>query len=178
MGRPGDRQDDWESFARELADRGYRALTYQRRDAFEDVWQDVLGGADYLREHGADKVLAAGASIGAMASLYAAERSNANLDGVIWLAGVLQGSGYDFQRADAARIACPMLFISGDRDSYGAAQAARRLHGWATAPSQLLILRTQRHGTDILDEGGATARKLTLAMVRFVKRVTGRSGSC
>ena len=178
MGRPGDRQDDWGSVAGELANRGYRVLTYQRRDAFEEVWQDVLGGADYLRDHGADKVIAAGASIGAMASLYAAEQPNANLDGVIWLAGILQGSGYHFQQADVAKIACPMLFISGDQDAYGAAQAARQLHGWAAAPSQLLILRTERHGTDILAQGGPTARKLTLAMVRFVKRVASRSSSC
>jgi dienelactone hydrolase len=171
MGRAGDSQDDWESLAGELARRGYRVLTYERRDAFEDVWQDVLGAADYLRDHGADKVIAGGASIGAMASLYAAEQPSSKLDGVIWLAGVLQGSGYDFQEADVAQIACPMYFISGDQDAYGAADAARQLHGWATAPSQLLILRSDRHGTDILDEGGPTARKLMLAMVRFVKRV-------
>jgi predicted alpha/beta-hydrolase family hydrolase len=178
MGRPGDRQDDWASFAGELARRGYRVLTYQRRDAFEEVWQDVLGAAGYLRDHGADKVIAAGASIGAMASLYAAERPTSNLDGVIWLAGILQGSGYDFQKADVAEIACPMLFISGDQDRYGAAEAARRLHGWTTAPSQLLILPTDRHGTDVFDEGGPAARKLLLAMTRFVQRAASRSRTC
>jgi len=178
MGRPGDRQDDWASFAGELARRGYRVLTYERRDALEEVWQDVLGAAGYLRDHGADKVIAAGASIGAMASLYAAERPTSNLDGVIWLAGILQGSGYDFRRADVAAIACPMLFVSGDQDGYGAAEAARRLHGWATAPSQLLMLPTERHGTDIFDEGGPAARKLMLAMTRFVQRAARGSSTC
>jgi pimeloyl-ACP methyl ester carboxylesterase len=178
MGRPGDRQDDWASFAGELARRGYRVLTYQRRDDFGEVWQDVLGAAGYLRDHGADKVIAAGASIGAMASLHAAERPNSNLDGVIWLAGVLQGSGYDFRRADVAAIGCPMLFVSGDQDGYGAAEAARRLHGWATAPSQLLLLRSDRHGTDIFEEGGPAARKLTLAMTRFVQRAASGSSTC
>jgi predicted alpha/beta-hydrolase family hydrolase len=178
MGRPGDRQDDWESFAGELAGRGYRVLTYERRDSFGEVWQDVLGGVDYLRDHGAEKVIAGGASIGAMASLYAAEQPNSNLDGVIWLAGVLQGSGYDFQGADVAEIACPMLFISGDQDAYGAAEAARQLHGWARSPSELRILRTERHGTDILNEGGPQAGELRLAMVRFVQRVANKSSTC
>lgn len=178
MGRRGDRQGDWASFAGELADRGYRALTYQRRDDLEEVWQDVLGAANYLRDHGADKVIAAGASIGAMASLHAAEEPTSNLDGVIWLAGVLQGSGYDFRRAEVAALGCPMLVISGDRDPYGAAEAARQLRGWATAPSQLLLLPTARHGTDVFEEGGPTARKLTLAMARFVKRVASRSSTC
>jgi dienelactone hydrolase len=153
-------------------------LTYERRDIFGEVWQDVLGGVGYLRDHGAEKVIAGGASIGAMASLYAAEQPNSKLDGVIWLAGVLQGSGYDFQQADVAEIACPMLFVSGNQDGYGAAEAARRLHDWARSPSELLILQTERHGTDILNEGGPQADELTLAMVRFVKRVANKSRTC
>jgi hypothetical protein len=41
----------------------------------------------------------------------------------------------------------------------------------------LLILRSDRHGTDILDEGGSTARRSMLAMVRFVERVADESST-
>jgi hypothetical protein len=93
MGRPRDSQDDWVSFAGELAKNGYQALTYER-GAFGDAWQDVHGAADYLRDNGAETVIAAGASLGAMASLYAAERPRSGLNGVIRLAGVLQNRSY------------------------------------------------------------------------------------
>jgi pimeloyl-ACP methyl ester carboxylesterase len=170
MGRPGDSQDDWAPFAQELADRGYTALTYDRRPTGE-VWRDVLGAADYLHDHGADTVIAAGASLGAMASLSAAERPDSNLNGVIWLAGILQNRGYHFRAADVSTIGCPMLFTSGDHDVYGAADAARRLHQWATAPSDLAIVHSQLHGTDIIADGGASARKLTRTMLTFIDHV-------
>jgi dienelactone hydrolase len=174
MGRPGDSQDDWVSFAGELAKNGYQALTYER-GAFGDVWQDVLGAADYLRDNGAETVIAAGASLGAMASLYAAERPRSGLNGVIWLAGVLQNRGYHFQATDVSKIACPILFISGDEDTYGAAGAARQLHDWTTVPSDLLILRSTQHGTDILAEGGSNATRLVNAMLSFIRQVVSES---
>jgi dienelactone hydrolase len=170
MGRPRDSQDDWVSFAGELAKNGYQALTYER-GAFGDAWQDVLGAADYLRDDGAETVIAAGASLGAMASLYAAERPRSGLNGVIWLAGVLQNRSYHFQATDVSKIACPILLISGVEDTYGAAGAARQLRDWTTAPGDLLILRSTRHGTDILAEGGSNATRLVKAMLNFIKQV-------
>jgi dienelactone hydrolase len=174
MGRPGDTQDDWGAFAQELAENGYQALTHERR-AFGDVWQDVLGAADHLRDNGAETVIAAGASIGAMASLYAAEQPHSGLNGVVWLAGVLQNRGYHFQETDVSKIGCPILVISGDEDVYGAAGAARQLHDWATAPIDLLIIPSTRHGTDILTEDGSNATRLVDAMLNFVGEVAGKS---
>lgn len=175
MGRPGDSQDDWASFAEELANDGYRVLTYTHDR--QEVWQDVLGAADYLRESGAQKVIAAGASLGAMASLFAAENPESELDGVLWLAGVMQGSGYLFQEADVAEVACPMLIVSADRDTYDAADDARLLHDWA-ATDELLILESVRHGTDILAEGGPAADQLRQTMIGFVERVEADSTTC
>lgn len=173
MGRPGDGPRDWDGFARRLADRGFRALAYKRRLPYDTIWKDVLGAAEYLRAHGARTVIAAGASIGAMASLRAAEEPGAKLDGVIWLAGVLSDSGYDFRRADVARVGCPTLVVSGADDLYGAGPDARQLHRWLTAPKRLLILDSAEHGTDIFDEAGPNPRELTHAMLRFVSRTAG-----
>jgi dienelactone hydrolase len=177
MGRPGDTQDDWAPFAAELADHGYQVLTYERRPALGEVHLDLLGAAAYLRDNGAERVVAGGASIGAMASLYAAEQPESNLGGVIWLAGVLQGR-YTFQQADVAALDCPILIMSGDQDRYGAADDARQLHEWAAAPNQLLIVESELHGTDILQEGGPQADKLTQAMVTFVDHVATESSTC
>jgi dienelactone hydrolase len=178
MGRPGDGQDDWAPFAVELAGKGIQVLTYQRRGALPSTWQDVLGGVDYLRTQGARRVIAGGASIGAMATLYAAEQAGSGLAGVIWLAGILAGSGYRFQQADVARVPCPMLVISGDQDAYGAANAARQLHGWATAPKELLILQSHLHGTDILKGDEPNARVLTSRMTEFIQRLAATSTTC
>lgn len=176
MGRFGDGPQDWDVFATRLADRGFHVLAYKRRLLYDTIWRDVLGAADYLRRHGAAKVIAGGASIGAMASLRAAEEPGARLDGVIWLAGVLSDSGYDFRRGDVAAIACPTLVVSGADDDYGAGLDARRLHGWLTGPKRLLILDSAEHGTDILDEGGPNARELTRTMLRFVEQTARGDG--
>ncbi|MGH3450464.1 MAG: alpha/beta hydrolase family protein [Haloechinothrix sp.] len=174
--RPDNSQDDWAPFATELADNGYRVLTYAR-GGLTDVWQDVLAAADYLRQHGAKKVIAGGASLGAMASLRAAGAPDANLDGALWLSGILQWGEYDFGEADVSGLRCPLFFASGDQDSY-AADSARQMHAWSTAPSELLTLRTGAHGTDILANGGAEADKLRKAMLRYVSRVAGVSTTC
>lgn len=177
MGRPEDAQDDWAPFAAELADHGYQVLTYERRSTLDEVWLDVLGAVAYLRSNGAQRVVAGGASIGAMASLYAAEQPTSNIDGVIWLAGVLRGN-YTFREADVAAVGCPMLIMSGDQDSYGAGDAARQLHEWATAPTELLIVDSDLHGTDILQAGAPQATELTQAMLDFVDQVANQSTPC
>ena len=174
--RPDNSQDDWAAFAAELAEHGYRVLTYTR-GGLTDVWRDVLAAADYLREQGAEKVIAGGASLGAMASLRAAGVPDGNLDGVLWLSGILQWGEYDFQEADVSGLRCPLLFASGDQDSY-ATDSARQMHAWSKAPSELLILRTGAHGTDILANGGSEADKLRKAMLGFVGRVADKSTAC
>jgi poly(3-hydroxybutyrate) depolymerase/predicted alpha/beta-hydrolase family hydrolase len=171
MGRSGDSQDDWALFAHGLADQGYQALTYERRPRLPEVWMDVAGAVDYLRSSGADTVIVGGASIGAMASLHAAGQADAEIDGLIWLAGVLRNRSYQFQEPDVSELGCPMLFISGDADSYGAADDTRQLHDWATGPSELLILDSRQHGTAIYEDGEPNASELTQAMLDFIERV-------
>jgi hypothetical protein len=179
MGKPESSQDDWTALAEELARRGFQALTYERRGVFSEVWLDVLGAGDFLRANGARRVVAAGASIGAMASLHAAGRPDNDLNGVLWLAGVTGGRYYSFQQADVARVACPLMVISGDQDEYGAAEDARRLHAWTPRTSRLLILPSRGHGTEILTEAGPSSGQLTKAMIDFVARVsTGPLVTC
>lgn len=182
MGRSQDGQDDWAAYARELADRGIRVLTYEGRDRLENSWQDVLGAADHLVATGAERIVLAGASIGAMASLHAAAQAPRQVGGVIWLAGVREENGYDFQPHDVAGLGCPVLFIAGEGDAHGAARDTRELHGWAETsgetPSELLIVDSIRHGTDILADGGPPATQVRDAMTAFVQHVAGSGTPC
>lgn len=177
MGNSRNSQDDWAAFAEELARQGVQALTYERRATLGEVWRDLLGAADYLRAGGARRVVAVGASIGAMASLYAASQPDNGLHGVVWLAGVISNRHHSFQPADVARIACPMMVISGDQDGYGAADDARTLHAWTPRSSELLILPSQHHGTEILTNDDPSAERLTKAMTDFITRVSTGSGA-
>ena len=173
MGRSVDGPDDWQAYAESLADRGYLVLTYTERGQYDEVWNDVLGGVSYLRDEGATTVIAAGASIGAMASLYAAsEREGSGIDAVLWLAGVLNSSGYAFEEKGVEGLDCPVLIVAGEDDTYRAGFDAETLHDWTSGFSELLLLPSRYHGTDILTlERPRTARELRRAMDDFVDRV-------
>jgi pimeloyl-ACP methyl ester carboxylesterase len=186
MGNPGDSQADWYGVAEVLAERGYTVLTYDRRgvcpggidgcssgnDTYWDAWQDVLGAVRFLTRKGVGEVFVGGASIGAMASLYAAEQPGVEVAGVIWVAGLAFASGYLFQRKDVRRVAVPTLFVSATRDPYAAAESARRLHRWANPPTSLVLLRSDEHGTDMLSDpaDAEVADALTRSIIRFVDR--------
>jgi predicted alpha/beta-hydrolase family hydrolase len=171
MGRPGDGQDDWQKFAEDLVSKGgLQVLTYEGRRTLSETWNDVVGAVEYLRDDGADVVIAGGASIGAMASLEAAINPDSQISAVLWLAGVLHNSGYDFTAADVSGLACPMLVASGDQDGYGAANDARQLSDWTPGVSQLLIVEASQHGTDILTEADPNvADQLRDAMIGFIE---------
>lgn len=177
MGRSGDSQEDWAPFATELADAGYGVLTYNSL-TLEGGWEDVLGAVASLRACGAETVIVGGASIGAMASLRAAQERGSDVNGVIWLAGVLDGNGYGFEEAGVAAVDCEILIASGDEDAFGAAEDAAILDDWAAPQSELLIVPSTLHGTDILLEGGAEADALREAMLAYVDGVAADPGSC
>jgi predicted alpha/beta hydrolase len=98
MGNAGDSQADWYGVAGALADRGYAVLTFDRRgvcpggfngcssgsDSYLNHWKDVVGAVRFMTEKGIGRVFVGGASIGAMASLYAAEHLGRDVAGVIW----------------------------------------------------------------------------------------------
>lgn len=173
MSRATDSQEDWAAFAEELADRGYRALTFNHDAQF--VWRQVLAAADLLRSEGAETIVAVGASHGAMASLRAAQEPGNGLAGVVWLAGVTSGSGYAFREDDVRSVPCRLLFVSGTGDEYGAAEDAEELAGWAPN-AELQVVDSDLHGTDILLEGGPAADALRTAMLEFVDRVATEPG--
>ena len=174
MGRIGDSQDDWAAFAEDLAAAGYQVVTFNHDSQF--VWVQVVAAVDYLRDiGGASTVVAAGASIGAMASLRAAQEPGSGVNAVVWLAGVQFGSGYAFNEEDVRAVVCPILFASGTDDEYGAAGDTERLSDWAET-AELLLVDSSLHGTDILREGGPAANELRRAGLDFIDRVAATPG--
>ena len=169
MGGATDTQDDWAAIAEELVAEGYRVVTFNHNASA--VWVQVLAATDYLREQGATTIVVGGASLGAMASLRAAQEPGSGLHGVIWIAGVQLGSGYAFQEEDVGAVACPILFASGTEDEHGAAEDAERMSAWAQS-SELVLVESDLHGTDILHEGGPAADELRAAILDFLDRVT------
>lgn len=184
MGGAGDDQADWYPLARALAGRGYAALTYNRRgvcpgrgdgcsggaDDLRRSWQDVVAADRFLRSRGARSTVLVGASIGAMSSLRAAEQGHVDPVALVELAGVNHLSGYDFAKAEIARIGGAKLFISAADDAYGGDDAAREWHRWARGPKELEVLDGYAHGTELLEAGEPTARAVTRLIVRFIER--------
>lgn len=176
MSRAGDSWDDWSATAEALAARGHRVLTYERLRPRFQIWQDVIGGVEYLRDQGAERVVVAGASLGAMASLDVALASSPPTDGVVWVAGGLRSDGMEFDQASVTGLGCPALLITGDADGYGVTEDTQQLHEWLPA-SELLVLPTGSHGTDILADGGAPAEQLQTAILDFVDAVATAQAS-
>jgi uncharacterized protein len=190
MGRGGDSQADFYRLARALAERGYLAVTYNRRGVCSapgrecsaginddaSSWKDVVGASAFVRSRGATSVVLVGASIGAMASLYAAVSHRVDAAALIEIGGVNHAGGYDFSRAELQELQGATLFVSSAGDIYGGAEAAREWYGWANEPKRLEILPGSQHGTDMLRKGEPTARPLVKLVLRFLMRTVPPSG--
>lgn len=193
MGRPGDDQSDWFRLARTVSGHGYTVLTYNRRgvcpggalgcstgvDDLSLAWKDVEGAFRYLRGRGIHRIFLGGASIGAMATLDTATRHNIRPVAVIWVAGILFGSGYDFTSATPCQVGVPVLYSSADEDSYGADFDTRQLYQWSVktgADAELQMIQSAQHGTDMLRDD-ASRQTLVSAIVRFLDDNSHRSAS-
>jgi pimeloyl-ACP methyl ester carboxylesterase len=158
----GGDQTQWWSLAGTLADEGYVALTINRRGSCPDAdagcsddglegsgWHDLVAAVDVLRDEGAERVVIGGASIGASESMYVAEQDLAEIDGVVWVAGVNLYGGTDLlDGLDAVRE--PKLFLAGEDDA-DLGELATEMHRLAPPPKELALLDTGEHGTDILN---------------------------
>jgi dienelactone hydrolase len=180
-------QRDWWSFAEELADRGFRALTidfrgYCPRDGAgcsgdggtADAWRDLAAAAEWLRGRGARRIVLVGASMGGTAATVAGAEPGSAVDGVVSLSAPATCCGMTPERSALRAAGIPMLFIAGNADGE-AANDARQLARWAGSEAEAVILNTGEHGVDLI--GGLAApdveRRTTEAMLAFLERVAG-----
>ena len=185
MGGAANNEADWYPLARRLAHEGYMVLTYNRRgvcskakskydcsagiDDYPTSWQDVVGAVRFVRTRGARSVAVAGASIGGTSAVYAAATGKIQPTALISLAGINYISTYSLDEPGLRRIGGAKLFISASGDADGGARSARQWNAWAEEPKRLVLLDSERHGTEMLGDQQPTRVPLTSLIVRFLR---------
>jgi pimeloyl-ACP methyl ester carboxylesterase len=151
----------WLPFARVLAGKGYRALTFDLRDF--KLASDVTGAANAMRRHGARRVYLLGASMGGTAVLGAAPSIRPAVSGVIDLSGPVSFGGLDARPA-VRRLRSPALFIAAQYDSEFAASTRQLYRLAASRDKRLLITDGTEHGVDLMTV--PRPRSLVLSFLR------------
>jgi pimeloyl-ACP methyl ester carboxylesterase len=169
---------NWMPFARILMRNGYRVLAFDFRGWGSSAGVgaarrgrldlDFTAAAARLRKLGAEKVVFAGASLGANAALAAATEVTPHVSAVISLSAAdstfssrLDGS------ATVPKLTVPVLFMVAEGDG-GFADDARELYAQTLAvDKQLLLVPGRAHGTAMLrGAAGAAPRGAVLDFVR------------
>jgi pimeloyl-ACP methyl ester carboxylesterase len=184
MGNTGNSQDDWHVLVPKLVAKGFTVLTYNRRgvcsgdgecsgsaSGYGSAWKDVVGAVAFAKAHGATRVIVGGASIGAMASLYAVLQEHLDVAGLMWIAGLVNESGYSFDAGQVAGLTVPILIVSAIDDRGGAGPDAQTLYGWAPQPKTLVMIPGRWHGTEVWTAGDAAAQQtFEDAILEFVAK--------
>ena len=165
-------QKSWRPFAEELADKGYRALTFDFRGYGESAGQkeislidrDLLAAVLFLKGRGLKKVYLIGASMGGMAAIKVAAREP--VAGVVTLGSPLSFQGLD-AGADVAKVKAPKLFIASERDPYNG-QSAKTFYQRASGIKETLVFPSEAHGTFLFDTPHAAALKS--ALLKFIEK--------
>jgi pimeloyl-ACP methyl ester carboxylesterase len=166
---PNDQQAWW-GFASEVAGQGHAALTFDFRGYGETggskdiahIDRDLAAAVRYLREHGYQRVILVGASMGGTAALKVAARDE--FKGLV--AGVVAVSAPQaFQglvaRDDVANIKVPMLFVASQDDGV-AFESLEAFYDKATGPKQQQVYSGDAHGTGLLQSEHAAEFKVLL----------------
>ncbi len=176
-------QSAWFPYARRLAARGYRVLTFDLRgycpggvDGCSSGNPDVEASADdvdaavrFIQGGGVRTVFLIGASVGGQAILVSAARSGGTIAGVVSLSAP-EFFAYEITAGTLAGVTMPSLFIAGRSDG-DAAASARDFSRWVRGPTDLLVIDTAEHGTDLVSPASPTvARTVSGRILAFLDR--------
>lgn len=171
-------QSSWFDFARQLADHGYLALSfnfrgYGKSQGEKDIGvidRDVRAAIEFVRSRKAvTGVALVGASMGGTASVIAA--STEKVDGVVTLSAPVEFMGLNATQA-VGRVTAPKYFIASTGDK-AAAETAGRLYRGSAPPREIEIIPGDRHGTNILK--GPKGEELATKIIAFLEK--GFSGA-
>jgi pimeloyl-ACP methyl ester carboxylesterase len=166
---PNDQQAWW-GFAREVAGRGYAALTFDFRGYGETggskdtahIDRDLAAAVRYLRERGYQRVILVGASMGGTAALKVAARDE--FEGlVVGVAAVSAPQAFQglAARDDVADIKVSMLFVASQDDGV-AFDSLEAFYERATGPKEQQVYPGDAHGTRLLESEHAAEFKALL----------------
>jgi pimeloyl-ACP methyl ester carboxylesterase len=166
---PNDQQAWW-GFASEVAGQGYAALTFDFRGYGETggskdiahVDRDLAAAVRYLREHGYQRVILVGASMGGTAALKVAARDEFKglVVGVVAVSAPQAFQGL-VARDDVANIKVPMLFVASEGDG-SAVDSLEALYEKASGSKQQQVYSGDAHGTGLLQSEHAAEFKALL----------------
>jgi alpha-beta hydrolase superfamily lysophospholipase len=164
--RPND-QTAWFSFAEELSEQGFAALTFDFRGYGESEGSEDFGTLDedlravisYMRDRGRTQIYLVGASMGGTTSLVVAAQEQVN--GVVAISPPSQFEGQDALAA-VPQITAPKLFLASENDTAAALSLEEMLEA-AAPPVDSEMYTGNAHGTDLFDplrsEHSAEARQ-------------------
>ncbi len=166
-------QRSWMDFAKVLAAKGYRAITFDFRGYGESsgekdipmIYKDEYAVLDFMSNQGAKKVFLVGASMGGTASLKVA--SSTDVAGVATLSTPSSFRGLSVEE-ELGKVTEPKLFIACEGDS-NAAQSLRLFQERSPEPKKGVVLQNcAAHGTDMLK--GDTGERVQGLLLDFLER--------
>ena len=142
---------EWIGYARELAAAGYRVLPYDAGSEFNGVGLDAEAATEALRRAGAQKVVAMGSSLGALAVLVAGSALPVQPDAVVSLSapasvGFLRGLD------SVSHLHAPVLFMAAQDDQPFSDDARSLYAAAASADKQLRVVPGSAHGSGLLED--------------------------
>jgi pimeloyl-ACP methyl ester carboxylesterase len=160
----------WLPYARDIAGRGVQSLLFDY--ALANNEDEVLAAADWLRAHGAKRVVIVGASIGGRAVVTAGAKAHSGqIDAIVSLSGERILGGQRDIIVDARRLRAPTLWVSSTGDGYtNFAAETRQLYRAARGharPDRLLVVGGDDHGWDLLK--GPQAHRVVPAVTGFIR---------
>jgi hypothetical protein len=161
----------WVAFARELADRGMRVALFEYASVGNPG--EVRATAAALRDKGARRVIAVGASVGARAVVQLAAERSPGVDAVVSLSAERQIS---FRYPDilpaARRARLPSLYVGSRQDGYTSfGTETIQLHDATPAKiNDLVLVSGDDHGVDLL--AGRNGQRIRSAIMRFASHIT------
>jgi alpha-beta hydrolase superfamily lysophospholipase len=167
----------WHPFARELAEKGYTALTFDFRGNgksggklnYVALDKDVQAAIAFLHDRGFTRIVCIGASMGGTACAKAAL-----VPGLAGLAVVsspltvstMSSGGVRLLVGDFKKLTLPKLFVVSKGDS-NVFESVKTMHDLSPDPKQISILPGSAHGTNIFSSSdGPTLRELLVAFLQ------------
>jgi alpha/beta superfamily hydrolase len=170
-------QSAWYSFANELAQQGYTALTFDFRGNgksggnlnYVALDKDVQAAIAFLQDRGFARIICIGASMGGTACAKAAVKPG--LAGLVVISSpitvsTMSSRGVRLSTGDFKKLTPAKLFVVGKGDTE-VFESVKTMYDLSPEPKQITILPGSAHGTNIFSSAdGPALRDLLLAFLQ------------